>query len=1153
MKPKSTESRISDLLAPAQRYVRSANLERDFEDPEALDGYVFTDFADECLARLAEGLKAKSGHRVWRLTGDYGSGKSSFALFLAHAFSGEKNNVPGRLRKSADVSRFGVSVPKLAPVLVTCSREPFSHSIGKGLARALAEIYGESCKAKAILELRRRAEDPELTDEETLTLIQETNSKLIADEKAKGLLIILDELGKAVEFAALNPQRQDVYLLQRIAEAAERSGEKPLFLVCLLHQAFHAYSDTLNRSAREEWEKVAGRFNEIVFNQPVEQISQIVAAALNVQTGKLPNHIASDLREAMDDTIELGWFGSAGSKSLRELAAALYPIHPTVLPVLIRVFRRFGQNERSLFSFLFSSEPFGLQSFTDRRAARADVFRLCDLFDYVRANLGHRLAAQSYRSRWNTIESLIESFASEDAQTIRVLKAIGILNLLDDGDLIASEASIAVALQDPDAAISKQVRTAITLVRNKRAVWDRGRSRGLCLWPHTSVDLEAAYDKARQAIAASKRVAHLITDYLETRPIVARRHYVETGNLRHFEVRYVAVDELSKGVEQETLEHDGVILVALCETVAERDAALEFSKNTNLAKRHHWLLAVPQPLSHLAKVLQEVQRWDWIALNTPELNGDKFAREEVARQKRTSKAQLERRLQDYIGFKQLAGQTTLTWFQQGERLAIASGRQLLEHLSKTADNAYQLAPRIQSELINRRSPSSAAVTARVKLVGLMFTDAEREYLGLNPDKKPPEMAIYLSVLRNTGLHHESGGKWRLGEPAQKQDAARILPTFQRIREIVRAKPDQRVNVATLFAELQRPPFGVREGLLPLLLAVFAVEHEKEIAFYKDGSFLRELDNEHMMLLPKATERFDLQYCSIEGVRTEVFERLLSVLEIKRADGRSPELLDVVRSLCVFVAQLPQYVRNTKRLSPTALAVRDAILSAREPGPFLFSDLPKACGLPSITPDAAPSKPLLAFVQTLKGALDELRTAFPVLEERIRRALRQSFDLPGSSFQEFRIALAARAEAVSVGVTEAKLRAFCFRLAEENASESAWLESIGSYLGLKPPTKWHDGEEDLFASELATCVALFRRVESIVFAKGVAKGAIALRLAVTQPNGSEHEEIVHYSPDEETRLRELQNHFEAVLAQEERLGLAAASKAIWSSLERKRKK
>ena len=54
-----------------------------FVDRTALSGYVVTPLVRESLEQLLSGAAAHSGRRAWRVTGDYGSGKSSLALALA--------------------------------------------------------------------------------------------------------------------------------------------------------------------------------------------------------------------------------------------------------------------------------------------------------------------------------------------------------------------------------------------------------------------------------------------------------------------------------------------------------------------------------------------------------------------------------------------------------------------------------------------------------------------------------------------------------------------------------------------------------------------------------------------------------------------------------------------------------------------------------------------------------------------------------------------------------------------------------------------------------------------------------------------------------------------------------------------------------------
>ena len=362
--------------------------------------------------------------------------------------------------------------------------------------------------------------------------------------------------------------------------------------------------------------------------------------------------------------------------------------------------------------------------------------------------------------------------------------------------------------------------------------------------------------------------------------------------------------------------------------------------------------------------------------------------------------------------------------------------------------------------------------------------------------------------------------------------------------------DARVNVEAIFADLRRPPYGVRDGILPVLLAVFAVVHDRDLAFYKDGTFLRGLTGEEMLLLTKDPTRFEVQFCKIQGIRAEVFQRLVGLLEISASAGREIELLEVVKRLCVFVAELPPYVRNTKRLSSTALMVRDAILEAREPATLIFADLPQACGFKPITNRSAGRRGVSLFIETLRSALDELRVAYSQLEERLRKQLRIAFELPGS-FDTFRQHLSERAGHVVLNVREPKLRAFCLRLADGVLSEPEWLESLGSYLALRPPGKWQDSDEDLFDSALLESAAKFHRVESIVFSSGRKRDDLAIRLAVTLPDGHEHERVVHISRDEKERLTRLQREFEGVFAGDPRLGLAAASRAIWNTLEKTR--
>src|SRR5437870_13558927 len=99
------EQTIQQLLKIERRFLRSAHLQRDFHDPTALDGYIITPAIKANFDRIRHGMRTESGQRAWRITGDYGSGKSSFALLLADLFAGRESEQISQIRRVLDLSK----------------------------------------------------------------------------------------------------------------------------------------------------------------------------------------------------------------------------------------------------------------------------------------------------------------------------------------------------------------------------------------------------------------------------------------------------------------------------------------------------------------------------------------------------------------------------------------------------------------------------------------------------------------------------------------------------------------------------------------------------------------------------------------------------------------------------------------------------------------------------------------------------------------------------------------------------------------------------------------------------------------------------------------------------------------------------------------
>lgn len=1136
------EATIAGLFDIQSRYIRSVNLERDFSDPTSLEGYVLTPELKQMLSRIESGLDYGSAQRAWRITGDYGSGKSSFALLLAHHLGGGADSLPSRLKRALDGSSRDV---RLLPILVTGAREALAKTLLTALHKAVSRMRSKGPipdVLKQIEGLQARFTDAEISTADVVNVVTEASDYAARSGKYQGLLVILDELGKSLEFSALNPGQQDVFLLQALAEAAARSGKRPLYVVGLLHQGFNSYSESLSQAAQKEWEKVAGRFDELVLSQALDQVSVLIADALSLKSSKLSTALVSTAEAEMETAISLGWFGgSTNHKALVAISRRLYPLHPTVIPVLVRIFHRFGQNERSLFSFLLSNEPFGLQEFSSRSLKSGEWFRLNDLFDYTRAAFGHRLGLQSYRSHWSQIESVIDSFSSSEPEDLELLKIVGLLNLADSQSLAPSAEVLKLSWRLGDAGAPRWKRCLDKLQRQKRILYFRGESAGFCLWPHTSVNLERAYDDARTAVGPISKVSTLLSEYLEERPIVARRHYIQTGNLRHFSVSYTSSNALESAI-QEIPENgsDGKVLIVLCDTEQDREEALLSVKRNGMKGSRLTLVAIPRPLNALSKTLQQVRQWSWVMNNTPELNHDRYAAEEVTRQLAAAEGVLRKTVLDFVGLKQSDRPTDLKWFANGKPLKVHNGKQLLAQLSTICDEAFPLAPLIKNELVNRRQLSPAAAAARMRLIESIFSSPNAARLGYVDDKTPPEVSMYLSVLVESKLHVLTEGGWTLRVPGDSEDMCRVLPAFQRIREALVDAEGRRLRVSSLIDCVLREPYGVREGLGYLLLAVFAQIYEQDLAFYENGSFLRNVAGEEFMRILKEPASFEVQFYEMSSVRTELFRRLSNILQLPQSSRDRVELLDVVRPLCQFASSLPHFSQKTALLGADTRNVRQSLLDAREPATLLFETLPASL---SLKPDEAIGKKSETFVMALKASLDDLREVYPRLLSRIDQYAGSALQV--ENLRPGRAAVKKRSRHLLISTTEPRLRAFLIQLADNNLGDSEWLESIASLVCSKPPSKWLDRDIEIFEREFSQLASSFLRVESLAFTKdSQASASDAFRVAITNGDGTELERVIFLSSKEKAAVEHLESQILDLVGNSKARGEAALAQAFW---------
>ncbi|MCC6363050.1 MAG: hypothetical protein IT165_05965 [Bryobacterales bacterium] len=1109
---------LRDLISIAPRYARSINIERDAHSPSALEGYIVTATAHRTLLRITAALGDDLSHRAWTITGPYGSGKSAFTLFLSNllGFPGAdsvrkarailKQQQPTTHKELFERKHRGrVEKVGFCSVLVSGSAGPLLSAIADACVRDISPYFQLGRPPGPLRELQvlydRAVGGGTIDAQELVRLICRLTVTLQESGRAQGVLLVIDELGKFLEFAAGDPERGDIFVLQLLAEASAGNAGANLLLVTVLHQAFEQYAANLQPNLRAEWAKIQGRFEDVAYQAPPEEFTDLLAAAIVQSDDSAIRRLRSSAKAQAEEawTLELAPRGLTKQEFLTRMQACA-PLHPTTVLALARLCRKFGQNQRSLFSFLVAREPFGFVEFLDQEVGSGELpcYRLADLYDYITSSLGSGLNVGDASARWAEVQNAIDRAAQCSEAEVAIIKNIGLLSAI--GGIGELKPSLPV-LRFATATTSAQATALKNALVKRSLVVERRYNDTLALWEGSDIDLEGRLREASRRAAENFSIAQRLNDTWRPRPVVAKRHSYQKGTLRYFEVRFADLATFSKQLAPAS-EADGILIYCVPSSKAEAKELAQLATGSEVRERIDVLIAVPDECRALRDAVRQLEHLRWVQHNTPELQSDAVARRELRSMLTVADQTASAEVRRLFAPGHSRSGTTL-WFHHGMPLQMLDARRLSAFVSSLCDRIFEKSPVLRNELINRRLLSSAAAAARRNLLDGMIQRGAETRLGLKGF--PPEFSIYSSILEETGIHRPGENGYEFGPPAPESP---LNETWQAIDAFLATCEVERRPVEELFRKLQDPPFGIKMGVLPLLLCAAVLHFDTEVAFYEDGGFVPEVSIELFERLLKNPERFQLRRYRIEGVRKEVFRQMAEVLGAAAQDSRG-DLVALMRPLFKFLHRLPGYTKQTRALSVEAMGVRECLFGAKEPDLLLFRDLPQLFDLPPFEPGAPATPNVAVFMKAWRAALIELQRAYDELVADIRSLVLRAFNVPSDNG---RALVQRRAAAVAGSCVEPRLRAFAHHLSESETPDTQWAEAIGTMLVGKVPKNWIDTDRARFEISLSEVTRSFRHIEAIVFerSKRVASGddpARLLRVSITDEFSSEREAVV----------------------------------------------
>lgn len=1047
---------LSDIVQISHHYQRSIRVDADIGRADALSGYICHATAIAVIDGMCRQL-AGTNQRSFTWTGPFGGGKSSLAVALASALHQDKN-----LRSKA------------RDALCLDSKPEFDKAFPVRKGWLLVPAVGMRGSVVAELHASLRRAQGRNVDGRSKPSAQSLIAELLEEAKSRphdGALVIIDEMGKFLEASALG-SGDDVYFFQELAEAAARS-EGRLVVVGVLHQSFAQYSARLGIDTRDDWAKVQGRYVDIPFVAASDEVVELIGRAIEAKERP------SWMREASQTIAEaIRSRRPAVGQNFAEALEVCWPLHPAMAALLGPISKRqFGQNERSTFGFLSSVEPYGFRSYLNSTLrSEASWYRPSDYWDYLRSNLEPAILASPDGHRWSQAVEAVERAEAKtgDALLVSLIKNIAVIDMFRNGSGLAADATVIAALfydksqEELDAALHKLSSLKIAIFKSYTSAWS--------VFEGSDFDIDAAI---AQSLAASPGIDYArLAQLMSLHPVVAKRHYHETGSMRWMELTLCSIDQAEKmaaNFQPKKGEFGAFILALPNKGMSPRAARLRAQECSTLRPRPV-MVGIPDNHARITALSAELVALEQVK-GRHELSGDAVARREVHARLAATRANLEDQLQAAV---------SLAKWHDGTDQIVDRGSKLSPVASSLADELFSCSPAVWSELVNRDSVSSNSVKARRELLHAMINSEGREVLGF--EGFPAERGLYETLLRKAELHRQDAtGAWRFMPPGDGL-AIGFEPLWKATRDMF-SDTEARVGAHDIYALWSAPPFGMKLGIQPVVLTAFLLAHKANVAVYKDGMFVPRLTDFDIDECLQDPDRFSLRWVAIDEDKNQILEGIAKLLaEIGETAGAA-DPLEAARGLVAMVFNLPEWSRRTSRLSQTAKDMRDMLLKASDPHKVLFVDLASLLG-------AENGK---AYVKSLRAPLHELVGAYGKMLGEVEAKMLTALDATREDLQ----ALRDRARAVSGISGDLQMDGFATRLANFDGARAS-LEGILSMAAERPPRDWVDRHIDAAILELTKFARRFRETEAFVAVQG--RQAHSEAIAVVIGAGSETKTI-----------------------------------------------
>jgi hypothetical protein len=498
---------LEDNLILNDSFHTSVNLYLDYADKKKAEHFIKTTANQKVLDTLQRALTANSGSHANILVGPYGKGKSHLVLHFIH------------------------SNPDYLPVIINGNSDDLEQQFSNAL-----HITGQVHKL-TLLPGENRSRSGE--NEVITGYVKATETAIKSGYK--GILVVFDEFSKYLETA----RQVNTKFLQDFAETANRSAGLNLLLIT--HKALSNYAGEYDNphgkkgsgNLGNELAKVEGRFTEISLHNSFDTSYELIAAAFEVKKSRrIPQiNILSSFEKA---------FHARKKKALFPLFASLYPLHPLSSFILPRLSELVAQNERTMFTFLSSTQKNTLYDFAKTHDF-GDYLTPDYLYDYFEDQLRKAERASDIFQFYARAAKIGETLPVDDLQ-LKIVKTIALIYIIGYFEQLPPTYDVLKSIFASKPTEIAEFDQALSRLRDEESVVYESHNEGfLSLREISGVNIREQIATSMGKVAKTTETDAILSAHVANRPIYPTRYNDENFITRYFLMEFSKSAKVASG------------------------------------------------------------------------------------------------------------------------------------------------------------------------------------------------------------------------------------------------------------------------------------------------------------------------------------------------------------------------------------------------------------------------------------------------------------------------------------------------------------------------------------------------------------------------------------------------------------------------------